>query len=101
MAGMLIRHQPYEYGWVAASFKGGVMKLFSGLSVSNLAVGAGVVLLAPVVIPVVGSLLKPVAKAVIKGGLLAYEGAKVSVAETKEAIEDLAAEAKSEMSEKA
>jgi hypothetical protein len=74
------------------------MKLLNGsLSVSSLAVGAGVVLLAPIVIPVVGAVLKPVAKAVIKGGLLAYEGAKVSIAETKETIEDLAAEAKSEM----
>jgi hypothetical protein len=70
------------------------MKLLNGsLSVSSLAVGAGVVLLAPIVIPVVGAVLKPVAKAVIKGGLLAYEGAKVSIAETKETIEDLAAEA--------
>ena len=76
------------------------MKLLNGsLSVSSLAVGAGVVLLAPVVIPVVGAVLKPVAKAVIKGGLLAYEGAKVSIAETKETIEDLAAEAKSEMAQ--
>ena len=76
------------------------MKLLKGsLSVSSLAVGAGVVLLAPVVIPVVGSILKPVAKAVIKGSILAYEGAKLSVAETKEALEDLTAEAKSEISE--
>lgn len=76
------------------------MKIFNGgLSVGGLAVGAGVVLLAPVVIPVIGSILKPVAKAVIKGGLLAYEGVKMSIAETKETLEDLAAEAKSEISQ--
>ena len=76
------------------------MKLLNGgLSVGSLAVGAGVVLLTPVIIPVVGTVLKPVAKAVIKGGLLAYEGAKVSIAETKETLEDLTAEAKSEMSQ--
>lgn len=75
------------------------MKIFNGgLSVGSLAVGAGVVLLAPVIIPVIGGILKPVAKAVIKGGLLAYEGTKVSIAEAKETLEDLAAEAKSEMS---
>jgi uncharacterized iron-regulated membrane protein len=73
--------------------------LGNGLSVSGLAVGAGVVLLAPVVIPVVGAVLKPLAKAVIKGGIMAYEGAKVSVAETRETIEDLAAEAKSEIAQ--
>jgi hypothetical protein len=75
------------------------MKIFKGgFSVGSLAVGAGVVLLAPVIIPVIGGILKPVTKAVIKGGLLAYEGAKVSIAEAKETLEDLAAEAKSEIS---
>jgi hypothetical protein len=76
------------------------MKILNGgLSVSSLAVGAGVVLLTPVILPLVGSILKPVAKAVIKGSILAYEGAKLSVAETKETLEDLTAEAKSELSQ--
>jgi hypothetical protein len=71
----------------------------NGFKIGSLAVGAGVVLLAPVVIPVVGAVLKPLTKAVIKGGIMAYEGAKVSLAETKETIEDLAAEAKAEISQ--
>jgi hypothetical protein len=75
------------------------MKLINGVSVSGLAVGAGIVLLAPIVIPMIGAVLKPVAKAMIKGGLIAYESAKVSLAETKETIEDLAAEAKAEMAQ--
>jgi hypothetical protein len=62
-----------------------------------MAIGAGAVLLAPVVIPVMASVMKPLAKAVIKGGLLAYENARIAVAETKETIEDIAAEAQSEM----
>lgn len=73
------------------------MKLINGFSAGSLAVGAGIVLLAPVVIPIIGAVLKPLAKAIIKGGITAYESAKVSIAETKETIEDLAAEAKSEM----
>ena len=73
--------------------------LGTGVSMGSLAVGAGVVLLAPVVIPVIGAVVKPLAKAVIKGGIMAYEGAKVSIAETKETIEDLAAEAKAEVTE--
>ena len=78
------------------------MKLPSSISWNNpVVIGAGVVLLAPVVIPVVapviGSILKPVTKAAIKGGLLAYEKVKVTTAETVEAIEDLAAEAKAEI----
>jgi len=77
------------------------MKLFSkGLTLPGLAIGAGVVLLAPVVIPAIGNALKPLLKATIKGGLLVYEGAKVSLAETREAIEDLTAEAKAEVSKK-
>jgi hypothetical protein len=75
------------------------MKLINGFSAGSLAVGAGVVLLAPIVIPMIGAILKPLAKAIIKGGLIAYEGAKVSLAETKETIEDLAAEAKAEMAQ--
>jgi hypothetical protein len=62
-----------------------------------IAIGAAAVLLAPIVLPVIAGVLKPVAKGVIKGGLLAYEGAKVALAETKETIEDLAAEAQAEI----
>jgi Protein of unknown function (DUF5132) len=75
--------------------------LGNGLNIGSLAVGAGVILLAPVVIPVIGAILKPVAKAIIKGGIMAYEGAKVSIAETRETLEDIAAEAKAEISETA
>jgi hypothetical protein len=78
------------------------MKLLgTSISVGSLAIGAGAVLLVPVVMPVLGAVLKPVAKAVIKGGVMAYEGAKVAVAETKETIEDIAAEAKSELNQAA
>jgi Protein of unknown function (DUF5132) len=73
--------------------------LGNGLNVGSLAVGAGIVLLAPVVIPVIGAVLKPVAKALIKGGIMAYEGAKVSIAETRETLEDIAAEAKAEIAQ--
>lgn len=77
------------------------MKLIPrGLSLPGLAIGAGAVLLAPVIIPAVGSALKPLLKATIKGGILAYEGAKVSLAETREAVEDLTAEAKAEVAKK-
>ncbi len=75
------------------------MKLFNGFDVGSLAIGVGVVLLAPVIVPIIGSVLKPLAKGVIKGGLLAYEGAKVSIAETKETFEDIAAEAKAEIAQ--
>ncbi|MEE4262841.1 MAG: DUF5132 domain-containing protein [Desulfobacteraceae bacterium] len=67
-------------------------------NVGSLAAGAGAVLLAPVLLPMFGGVLRPVLKAVIKAGLIAYEGAKVSIAETREGLADIAAEAKSEVS---
>lgn len=75
------------------------MKFINGFSPLGLALGAGIVLLAPLVIPVIGAILKPVAKALIKGGLIAYESAKVSIAETRETLEDLTAEAKAEITQ--
>lgn len=76
------------------------MRVFgSSVNVGTLAVGAGIVLLAPVVVPVVAGVLKPLAKNAIKGSLLMYERAKVATAETMESLEDLAAEAKAELAE--
>jgi len=76
------------------------MKLLgSSLSMGSLALGAGVILLVPVVIPVIGAILKPVTKAIIKGSIMAFESAKVSIAETKEMVEDIAAEAKAEIAQ--
>jgi hypothetical protein len=66
---------------------------------SSVLVGAGVVLLAPIVLPVVAGVLKPVAKAAIKGSLLTYHKVKETTAEAIESIEDLAAEAKAELAE--
>jgi hypothetical protein len=73
--------------------------LGSSVNVGNLAIGAGIVLLAPVVVPVVAGILKPLAKNAIKGSLLMYEKAKVATAETMESLEDLAAEAKAEIAD--
>ncbi len=73
--------------------------LGTSLNFGTLAAGAGIVLLTPIVVPIVAGILKPVAKSVIKGGLIAYEKSKTATAEAMEGLEDLAAEAKSELSE--
>ena len=73
--------------------------LGSSVNVGTLAVGAGIVLLAPIVVPVVAGIIKPLAKNAIKGSLLMYEKAKVATAEAVESVEDLAAEAKAEIAE--
>jgi hypothetical protein len=66
-----------------------------GNTLTGLAIGLGVVVLAPVVLPA----LRPVAKAAIKGGLYLYGKGKENLAEVGESFEDMVAEAKSELKE--
>jgi hypothetical protein len=44
--------------------------VFKGTALTGIAIGLGAILLAPTV----GQLLRPAAKAVIKGGMVAYQG---------------------------
>jgi hypothetical protein len=69
----------------------------ANMNVGTLAAGAGVVLLTPVVLPLVGGILRPVVKTAIKGSLLVYDTAKGAIVKTKESIEDMTAEAKAEL----
>ncbi|MBH8573395.1 DUF5132 domain-containing protein [Nostocaceae cyanobacterium CENA369] len=59
----------------------------------------GAVLLAPVIIPVVAGIGKPIAKSIIKGGIVAYEKSRGAFAELGETWEDIVAEAKAELAE--
>lgn len=68
--------------------------------VENLGVpGIAAIVLLPVLIPVAGKAMKPVAKATIKGGIILYEKGKGVIAEAGETLEDLIAEAKAELAE--
>jgi hypothetical protein len=74
--------------------------------VGGIAVGAAAMMLAPSIMPIIARAFKPVAKALIKVGLLAYESGKqavheaeAAVASSVEAIEDLTAEARAEITE--
>jgi Protein of unknown function (DUF5132) len=69
-------------------FKGG--NLMTGVAV---AIGVGVV--APLVLPA----LRPLAKSVIKAGLLAYDQGRVALAELNEVAGDMVAEARSEIAQ--
>jgi Protein of unknown function (DUF5132) len=100
--------KPYSANYLSANYEhklGSVfrrwsMNLFDGLRFGGaVAIGAAAVLLTPIVLPVVGSVMKPIAKGLIKGGILAYEGVAVALAETIETIEDITAEAKAEITE--
>ncbi len=61
--------------------------------------GIGAVLLAPVVLPVVAGVGKPIAKSLIKGGISLYEKSKGAFAELGETWEDIVAEARAEIAE--
>jgi len=70
-----------------------------GNIVTGLAIGIGTALFAPQVIPALAGVVKPLAKAAIKGSLVLYEKSKEAVAEVGEMMEDIVAEVKAEMEE--
>ena len=71
-------------------FKGGNI-------VTGLAIGVGVLILAPLVLPVVVGIVKPLAKAAIRGGAALYKTGRDAVTEVGEAVSDGVAEAKAEL----
>jgi hypothetical protein len=75
------------------------MALFdNGLKIgTGVAIGLGVLLLVPAIAPGVATVVRPIAKASIKGGIMLFEKALEFIAEAKESVEDLAAEAHAEL----
>jgi hypothetical protein len=69
-------------------FKGGNI-------VAGLAIGVGAILVAPVVIPV----LRPIAKSIIKVGLIAYDQGRLALAELSDHSGDILAEVRTELAE--
>lgn len=61
--------------------------------------GIAAIVLLPVLVPVAAGVGKPVAKAMIKGGIVLYEKGKGVVAQVGETLEELVAEAKAELAE--
>jgi len=59
-------------------------------------IGVGVALAAPVLLPAVGAVVRPVAKGLIKGGLFVVDSTKELLAEGQERLSDLVAEARAE-----
>jgi hypothetical protein len=62
-------------------------------------VGVGAVLVAPLVLPAVGSVARPLAKGAVKGYLVLADSAKEMFSEATEQWSDLIAEARAEHSE--
>jgi hypothetical protein len=68
-----------------------------GSLASNLLIGAAAVVLAPIVLPAVFAGMRPVAKTLVKGGVLVFDKTREMVAEAGEQMSDLVAEARSEL----
>jgi hypothetical protein len=75
------------------------MPLFdNGLKVGTpILIGLGVLVVAPILIPGVGKAIKPLAKAVLKSGLIFVQKGRELISEAAEAIEDITAEVKAEL----
>jgi hypothetical protein len=71
--------------------------LKGGNIVTGLAIGIGAAVVAPIVIP----LMRPIAKSMIKAGMVAYDQARVALAELNERAEDMMAEVRAELEEEA
>ena len=69
-----------------------VKNAYKNHPIQTVAIGVGVAILAPTVLP----LMKPIAKAAIKSGVSLYQKTKGAIAETGEVIGDIVAEAKAE-----
>jgi hypothetical protein len=70
-------------------------------STATVLAGIGVALVAPTVLPSLASGLRPLSKAVIKGGVVVYDAVKEALAEAGEQFNDLVAEARTELAEAA
>jgi hypothetical protein len=69
----------------------------SGSFGSGIVIGVGAALLLPVAGRVIAGLGRPLLKESMKGGLYLVDKGKVIVAETRETLEDLSAEARAEL----
>lgn len=75
--------------------------LEDALKGENLLTGVGVALGAVVLGPIVLPLVRPLAKGIIKAGLVAYDQGREALAELNERTGDIVAEARAEMAEDA
>jgi hypothetical protein len=68
--------------------------VFKGNLATGLGVGVGVVIFGPTIIQAAGSILRPAAKTLIKGGMVFY---RETLSEIGEMVSDLVAEARAEL----
>lgn len=66
---------------------------------SGIAMGVGFFVLAPVAARVLSGAGRPLLKETMKGGMYLYQQGRTMLAEARETLEDISAEARAEMSE--
>lgn len=76
-------------------------EMFKGNIGSGLAVGLGVAVAGPLLVPVISEVMRPLAKTVIKAGLLAVDAGLEGLARLNEATGDMVAEARAELDQSA
>jgi hypothetical protein len=74
-----------------------IVEGFGSSWVPSVLVGVGVALVAPVVVPALAAGMRPLAKAVIKGGIMVYDKGAEAFAEAGEQLSDLMAEVRAEL----
>src|ERR1700761_5451909 len=70
--------------------------LKGGNIVTGLAIGVGSVIVAPLIVPALTGLLRPVAKTAIKGGIVVYDWGRQAAAQVGEATSDMVAEVRAD-----
>jgi len=64
---------------------------------STLLLGIGVAIVAPIALPAFGSMVRPLAKTFVKGGVMLYDAVRGPIAEAGEQFNDLTTEARAEL----
>jgi hypothetical protein len=72
------------------------MAIFKSNIVVGLSAAVAVTVLAPVLGPVIATIGRPIAKSLLKGGLMLYEKGREAAAVAGESVEDMVAEIKAE-----
>ena len=73
--------------------------VFKGNIGTSLAVGVGVAVVGPILTPILGGILRPAAKFVIKAGMVALDAGREGAGRLNEMSGDIVAEARSELNE--
>jgi gas vesicle protein len=68
-------------------------------AVKNLVVGLGISIVVPIAVKLLVPVAKPLARGVLKTGIVAYEKGRETMAEISEVVDDLVAEVQEELQE--